>query len=33
MFGFSQKERINPPEGKDITSVPNVDELLGGSAK
>ena len=28
MFGFSEKERINPPEGKDIKSVPNVDQLL-----
>lgn len=28
MFGFSAKERINPPEGKDIKSVPNVDKLL-----
>ena len=28
MFGFVQKDRINPPEGKDIKSVPNVDSLL-----
>lgn len=28
IFGFSQKDRINPPEGKDIKSVPNVDTLL-----
>ena len=28
MFGFAQKDRINPPEGKNITSVPDVDSLL-----
>lgn len=28
MFRFSVKERINPPEGKDIKSVPNVDKML-----
>lgn len=28
LFGFHEKQRINPPEGKDIKSVPNVDSLL-----
>ena len=28
LFGFSVKERINPPEGKDIKSVPNINNLL-----
>ncbi len=28
MFGFNQMERILPPEGKDIKSVPNVENLL-----
>lgn len=28
MFGFSQKERILPPEDKDIKEVPDVEELL-----
>ena len=27
-FGFSAKERINPPEGKDIKSVPDVNKIL-----
>ena len=28
MFGFSQKDRINPPEGKEIKAVPDVNKLL-----
>ncbi len=28
VFGFSPMDRITPPEGKDITSVPDVDALL-----
>lgn len=28
IFGFAQKERINPPEDKEIKAVPNVDNLL-----
>lgn len=28
VFGFAEKARITPPEGKDIKSVPNVDKLL-----
>ncbi|MDD2515634.1 MAG: LemA family protein [Candidatus Gracilibacteria bacterium] len=28
MFGFNEKERINPPEGKEIKAVPDVDNLL-----
>lgn len=28
IFGFSTKERINPPEGKEIKAVPDVDKLL-----
>lgn len=28
MFGFEQKDRITPPEDKDITTVPDVDAML-----
>lgn len=28
VFGFEQKDRITPPEDKDITTVPDVDAML-----
>ncbi len=31
MLGFNEKERVNPPEWKEIKAVPNVDNLLDTS--